>query len=63
MERLWFQLVLEPCFVSNISGYKNLMHQWMKLLTKFPSWSLETIKDLSPRERLNWLALAKEYEV
>ena len=35
----------------------------MRLLLKFPSWSLDTVQQLSPRERVNWLELAKEYEV
>lgn len=39
------------------------MYQWMTLLQKFPSWTLETVQQLSPRERINWLELAKEYEV
>lgn len=39
------------------------MYQWMTLMRKFPSWPLEDVKQLTPRERLNWLELAKEYEV
>jgi hypothetical protein len=33
----------------------------MALAHSFTGWSLEEIKNLSPRERLNWLEMAREY--
>jgi hypothetical protein len=34
------------------------MYEWAQLATSFVGWSLNEIKDLSPRERTNWLSIA-----
>jgi hypothetical protein len=38
----------------------SLMNQWAALAGSYPGWGLKEIKKLSPRERLNWLELARE---
>jgi len=37
------------------------MTQWKTLVDAYPGWTLKEIKELSPRERLNWLEVAREY--
>jgi hypothetical protein len=34
------------------------MYDWASLAIGFSGWSLTEIKDLSPRERKNWLSVA-----
>lgn len=60
VERLWFQLVLELCFASSVTSFFGLMNQWQVLSETYSGWSLTEIKDLSPRERMNWIELARE---
>jgi hypothetical protein len=36
------------------------MRQWAAIATVYSGWSLTEIQALSPRERLNWLEIAKE---
>jgi hypothetical protein len=38
-----------------------LMSQWTALTVSYTGWSLEEIQRLSPRERKNWLEIAREY--
>lgn len=35
------------------------MFDWSNLAIAFTGWSLSEMKDLSPRERKNWLEVAK----
>jgi hypothetical protein len=35
------------------------MYQWGTLALAFQGWSLKELKDMSPRERTNWLEIAK----
>ncbi len=35
------------------------MHDWMALSISFTGWNLNEIKELSPRERNNWLEMAR----
>jgi hypothetical protein len=37
-----------------------LLGQWKLLTENYPGWTLTEIKELSPRERINWLEIAKE---
>jgi hypothetical protein len=37
-----------------------LIRDWKVLTENYPGWTLNEIKDLSPRERINWLELARE---
>jgi hypothetical protein len=37
------------------------MAEWMALAQRFKGWSLTEIKELSSRERSNWLEVAREY--
>ena len=36
------------------------MKQWRTLVDAYQGWSLNEVKLLSPRERLNWLEVARE---
>jgi hypothetical protein len=36
------------------------MTQWSAIAKYFTGWSLDEIKELSPRERLNWLEIIRE---
>ena len=36
------------------------MRQWMTLVEAYSGWSLNDIKSLSVRERLNWLEAGRE---
>jgi hypothetical protein len=50
-----------PSFGSNnIKGYEDLLAEWLVLTHHYTGWTLTEIKDLSPRERTNWIALANE---
>jgi hypothetical protein len=49
-----------PSFGSNITPYNDLLAEWLVLTHHFSGWTLTEIKDLSPRERKNWIALANE---
>jgi hypothetical protein len=44
-----------------VTEYQLLLAEWAGLAKSFAGWSLNDIKELSPRERFNWLAIAKEY--
>jgi hypothetical protein len=35
------------------------MAEWVALTMSYPSWSLKDIKKMSPKERHNWLEIAK----
>lgn len=35
------------------------MEDWTGLTATYTGWGLEEIKSLSPRERVNWLTLAR----
>jgi hypothetical protein len=37
------------------------MTQWLYLTKKFKGWTLTEIQNLSPRERNNWIDLAKAF--
>jgi hypothetical protein len=37
------------------------MAQWAALTRSYAGWTLSEIKELSPRERSNWLEIAREY--
>jgi hypothetical protein len=37
------------------------MSQWKTLVDAYQGWSLNEIRSLSVRERLNWLEIAREY--
>jgi hypothetical protein len=37
------------------------MSEWTALTFSYPGWGLEEVKRLSPRERTNWLEIAREY--
>jgi len=37
------------------------MTQWKTLVDAYPGWSLTEVRSLTPRERLNWLEIAREY--
>ena len=64
MERLWFRLVSELCFDSDrnifVNSYEVLMNQWSALAESYPGWTLKEVQKMSPRERLNWLEIARE---
>jgi hypothetical protein len=34
--------------------------QWSTISKYFTGWSLDEVKELSPRERLNWLEIIRE---
>jgi len=54
------QSALGRCFASNVADYDTLMNQWSALAEVYSGWSLKEIKKLSPRERINWLEIARE---
>jgi hypothetical protein len=35
------------------------MYEWSTIAVSFRGWGLSDIKDMSPRERKNWLEVAK----
>jgi len=35
------------------------MSDWMALTVSFTGWTLNEIKELTPKERANWLEMAK----
>jgi hypothetical protein len=37
------------------------MAEWAVISLSFPGWTLTEIKEMSRRERTNWLEVAKEY--
>jgi FtsZ-interacting cell division protein ZipA len=53
------RLASVPCFGSNLSNYEELMATWMALSKLFNGWTLTEIRELSYRERLNWLEMAR----
>jgi len=36
------------------------MKQWKLLVEAYQGWTLNEVRSLSPRERLNWLEIARE---
>jgi hypothetical protein len=36
------------------------MSSWAALAFSFPGWNLNEIKDMSPRERENWMEVGRE---
>jgi hypothetical protein len=56
---LWSRLILGLYFGSNVTGYRTLLEEWALVSTAFSGWNLEEVKSLSPRERTNWLEIAK----
>lgn len=36
------------------------MYEWKLLATSFSGWTLSEIRELTPRERKNWLEVARE---
>lgn len=37
------------------------MREWTLLVTSFPGWTLTETRELSPRERANWVEIAREF--
>ena len=58
MERLWFRLVSELCFDSRGNLYSGFFTEVLELTTAYPGWTLTEIKELSIRERKNWIEAA-----
>jgi len=54
------QQTWEPYFVSNTTDYSTLLAEFMALSDRHPGWTLTEIKELSVRERRNWIEIAKE---
>lgn len=38
--------------------YETLMRSWTILIRLYQGWTLSEVKDLSPRERRNWIEIA-----
>lgn len=55
-----FRLASELCFGSSIAEYDLLLKAWLLITQAFPGWTLTEIKELTPRERINWLEMARE---
>jgi hypothetical protein len=36
------------------------MQEWTAIAVSYPGWSLKEIQEFSPRERTNWLEIARE---
>jgi len=51
--------VLLTCFAYREKDYENLLDQYEVITRTFTGWSLTEIKQLSVRERLNWLERSK----
>jgi hypothetical protein len=47
------------CFASNLVSYEDLMKTWAFLSKLYKGWTLTEIRELSYRERLNWLEIAR----
>jgi hypothetical protein len=45
-------------FASKVSGYRTLLEEWALISISFTGWTLDEIKNISPRERTNWLEMA-----
>jgi hypothetical protein len=54
-----FPLISGPYFDSNVTSYETLIAEWAALTRSFKGWTLTEIKTLSPRERKNWLEVAR----
>jgi hypothetical protein len=54
-----FPLISGPYFASNVADYDTLVAEWAALTRSFKGWTLTEIKQLSPRERKNWLEVAR----
>jgi hypothetical protein len=59
-ERWLLRLISELCFGSSRVSYEWLIKEWSFLSDIHPGWSLTEIALLTPRERKNWIELAKE---
>jgi hypothetical protein len=46
-------------FGSKVTGYRTLLEELALISFSFSGWNLEEIKCLSPRERTNWLEIAR----
>jgi hypothetical protein len=57
--RYQFPLISGPYFDSNTLPYSHVVAEWAALTQSFRGWTLTEIKQLSPRERKNWLQIAK----
>lgn len=49
-----------PSFASSLAEYELLVREWALISHAFTGWGLTEVKDLSPRERENWLSVAAE---
>ena len=58
-KKLLFHLALLICFAYKEKDYENLLDQYEVLTRTFTGWTLQDIKQLSVRERWNWLERAK----
>jgi hypothetical protein len=47
------------CFASNLVSYESLVYTWASLSRLYKGWTLTEIRDMSYRERLNWLEIAR----
>ena len=57
--RLRYPLVWVPCFDSSLNSYIQVFTEWAAISELYSGWTLSEIKDMSPRERGNWIELAK----
>ena len=56
--RYLFPLISGPYFNSNATPYTELVAQWSMLTSEYMGWTLTEIKELTNRERKNWLEIA-----
>lgn len=61
MERWKSRLVSGLSFAASRTSYEELLITWAMLSRNYPGWSYTEIRELSPRERENWLEIAKHY--
>jgi len=54
-----YHLVLLICFAYNDKDYENLLDQYEFLTRTFTGWPLSDVKNMSVRERWNWIDRAK----
>jgi len=45
-------------FASKVANYRTLLEEWALISISFTGWTLNEIKEISPRERTNWLEMA-----
>lgn len=58
-----FRYLLRRCFNFRETGngetyYETLMRSWSILTRLYQGWTLSEIKELTPRERRNWMDIA-----